>query len=296
MENEVIFIPLDRIRIVNPRCRDRRKFEKIVESIGHLGLKKPIQVSLRSGKSSDGQPHYDLVCGQGRIEAFQALGFLEIPAVVVDASKEDLMIMSLVENIARRYPAPGDLIVEIDRLKQAGYSNAAIGKKLDLLDPMVSGLLSLRNAGEERLLSAAIKGTIPLGVAIDISRTKSPEAQRELLRAYEEGKLNQAAIRVVRRLLTQRNSIGKGLHSVETQPKKEWSTSDGLVKAFKKESQRQKTLIRKAKICDAHLMFITTAFRQLANDEDFTNLLRAERLDSMPSFLADKIGLERSVA
>jgi ParB family chromosome partitioning protein len=97
-------------------------------------------------------------------------------------------------------------------------------------------------------------------------------------------------------LLTQRNSIGKGLHSVEIQPKKDWSTSDGLVKAFKKESQRQRTLIRKAKICDAHLMFITTAFRQLANDEDFTNLLRAERLDSMPSFLADKIGLERSVA
>ena len=111
MENEVIFIPIDRIRIVNPRCRDRRKFEKIVESIRNLGLKKPIQVSLRPGTSPDGLPQYDLVCGQGRIEAFQALGFLEIAAVLVEASKEDLMIMSLVENIARRYPAPGDLIV-----------------------------------------------------------------------------------------------------------------------------------------------------------------------------------------
>jgi ParB family chromosome partitioning protein len=83
---------------------------------------------------------------------------------------------------------------------------------------------------------------------------------------------------------------------VDIPPKKQWETSDGMVKAFKKESQRQKALIRKAKICDAHLMFIMTAFRQLANDEDFTNLLRAERLDSMPKFLADKIGLERSVA
>ena len=239
---------------------------------------------------------YDLVCGQGRIEAFQALGFLEIAAVLVEASKEDLMIMSLVENMARRYPAPGDLIVEIDRLKQAGYNNAAIGRKLDLSDPMVSGLLSLRNAGEERHLAAAVKGSIPLGVAIDISRTKSPEAQRELLRAYEGGKLNQAAIRVVRRLLTQRSSIGKGLHSKDLEPKKQWATSDSLVNAFKKESQRQKALIRKAKICDAHLTFIMTAFRQLANDEDFTNLLRAERLDTMPTFLADEIGLERSVA
>ena len=296
MENEVVFIPINRIRIVNPRCRDRRKFDKIVDSIRNLGLKKPIQVCLRTGKSPDGQPSYDLVCGQGRIEAFQSLGFLEVPAIVVEASKEDIMIMSLVENMARRYPVPGDLIAEIDRLKQAGYSSSAIGKKLDLVDSMVSGLLSLRNAGEERLLTAAIKGSIPLGVAIDISRTKSPEAQRELLRAYEGGKLNQAAIRVLRRLLTQRSSIGKGVHPVDSPPKKQWTTSDSLVNAFKKESQRLKTLIRKAKICDAHLTIITTAFRQLANDEDFTNLLRAEDLDTMPTFLADKIGLERSVA
>ncbi len=295
MEN-VIFIPLDRIRIVNPRLRDRRKFEKIIESIRNLGLKKPIQVSPRHGAAADGQQHYDLVCGQGRIEAFNALGYLEIPALVVEASKEDLLIMSLVENMARRYPAPGDLIVEIDRLKQAGYSNVAIGKKLDIADTMVSGLISLRNAGEERLLSEAVKGSIPLGVAIDISRTESPEAQRELLLAYEGGKLNQAAIRVVRRVLMQRRTLGKGLHTHDHQLKKGPTTADGLVKEFKKETQRQRSLVRKAKVCDAHLMFITTAFRRLTIDEDFTNLLRAERLDTMPAFLAEIIGIERRVA
>lgn len=295
MEN-VIFIPLDRIRIVNPRLRDRRKFEKIIESIRNLGLKKPIQVSPRHGASADGQQHYDLVCGQGRIEAFNALGYLEIPALVVEASKEDLMIMSLVENMARRYPAPGDLIVEIDRLKQAGYSNVAIGKKLDITDTMVSGLISLRNAGEERLLSEAVKGSIPLGVAIDISRTESPEAQRELLLAYEGGDLNQASIRVVRRLLMQRRTLGKGLHTHDHQLKRGPTTADGLVKEFKKETQRQRSLVRKAKVCDAHLMFITTAFRRLTIDEDFTNLLRAERLDTMPAFLAEIIGMERRVA
>ena len=296
MENEVIFIPLDRIRIVNPRLRDRRKFEKIIESIRNLGLKKPIQVSQRATPPADGQPHYDLVCGQGRIEAFHALGHLEIPALVVEASKEDLLIMSLVENMARRYPAPGDLIIEIDRLKQAGYSNVAIGKKLDIADTMVSGLLSLRNAGEERLLSEAVKGSIPLGVAIDIAKTASPEAQRELLEAYEGGKLNQASIRVVRRLLMQRRTLGKGLHTHNNQLKKPQETADGMVKAFKKETQRQRSLVRKAKVCDAHLMFITTAFRRLTIDEDFTNLLRAERLDTMPAFLAEIVGIERRVA
>ena len=54
MNSEVIMIPIDRIRILNPRHRDKRKFELIVQSIKNLGLKKPIQVSLRSLKDGEG--------------------------------------------------------------------------------------------------------------------------------------------------------------------------------------------------------------------------------------------------
>ena len=44
-----------------------------------------------------------VICGQGRIEACRILGFTEIPAIIVDISKEDRMLRSLVENMARRY-------------------------------------------------------------------------------------------------------------------------------------------------------------------------------------------------
>lgn len=294
MKDEVILIPLDHIRIVNPRFRDRKKFEKIINSVRNLGIKKPILVCPRPDVRIEGRPCYDLVCGQGRIEAFRALGYQEIPALVVEASKEDLLIMSLVENMARRFPSPGDLIIEIDRLKQAGYSNVAIGKKLDMNDTQVGGLLALRNAGEERLLSAAIKERIPLATAIEIARASSAEAQRELLIAYEDGKLSAAAIKCVRRLMMQRKAMGKGMHSQTSGPKQPCPTADGMVTAFKKESQRQRSLVRKAKVCESQLMFITTAFRHLAADENFNNLLRAERLDTMPAFLAKKIGAERS--
>ena len=291
-EDQVIMIPLERIRVVNPRCRDRRRFEKIIESIRNLGLKKPIQVSIRAGSNGADGPAYDLVCGQGRLEAFQALGYLEIPAMVVEATKDDRLLMSLVENMARRSSSPRDLIDEIERLKRAGYGNSVIGRKLDLADSMVSGLLTLSNAGEERLLVEAIKGTIPLGVAIDIAKTDSVEAQRELLTAYEGGKLNQAGIRTVRRLMAQRNFLGKRVTNVTYPRKKNWKTADGLVNALKKETQRQRHLVRKAKLCDAHLMLVVTAFRRLVADEDFTTLLRAEGLQSMPAFLADKLEME----
>src|SRR5437588_7766318 len=132
-------IPIDRIRILNPRHRDRKKFEIIVQSIKNLGLKKPIQVSLRSAHEAE-EHGYDLVCGQGRIEAFIALGHKEIPAVVVEISKEERLLRSLVENMARRFPTPLALMNEIERLKGDGYTNVEIGKKLDIADTLVGGL------------------------------------------------------------------------------------------------------------------------------------------------------------
>ena len=126
MNESVTLIPIERIRILNPRARDRKKFEKVLNSIRNLGLKKPIKVSSRIVKNGE-EPGYDLVCGQGRIEAYQALGYTEIPAVVVEVPKEDRLLMSLVENMARRFSSPMDLIHEIERLTEAGYSKLAIG-------------------------------------------------------------------------------------------------------------------------------------------------------------------------
>jgi ParB family chromosome partitioning protein len=58
------------------------------------------------------------------------------------------------------------------------------------------------------------------------------------------------------------------------------------VNAYRRESQKQKLMIRKAKICDAKLVFIVTAFNKLlAMDENFVNLLRAESLSTMPKYL-----------
>jgi ParB family chromosome partitioning protein len=94
-------VPIDAITILNPRVRNKRIFNELVTSIEHLGLKRPITVSARPDQSG-----YDLVCGQGRLEAFVALGQTEIPALVLEASEEDCFVMSLVENLARRHHSP----------------------------------------------------------------------------------------------------------------------------------------------------------------------------------------------
>lgn len=111
-------VPIDRITVINPRVRNRNAFAALVDSIAVLGLKRPITVARRD---SDADPHYDLVCGQGRLEAFQELGQTEIPAIVISASGEDCLVMSLVENVARRQHRALDLLRDIKGLKDRGY-------------------------------------------------------------------------------------------------------------------------------------------------------------------------------
>jgi ParB family chromosome partitioning protein len=289
MKDEVKMIPIDQIRILNPRHRDRKKFEAIVQSIQNLGLKKPIQVSLRSPKEEEGAG-YDLVCGQGRIEAFIALGHKEIPAVIVEISKEERLLRSLVENMARRYPTPLALIREIERLKAAGYGHTEIARKLGLDNTMVAGLVALQNAGEERLLDAASSGKIPLGVAMDIAKANDVETQRELLKAYESKQLNLLSIRTVKRLIDQRRFAGKQRDSGSRAGRRRLTSAESLVNAYRRESQKQKLMIRKARICDAKLVFIVTAFDKLLSDDNFVTLLRAETLSTMPKYMWAKLG------
>ena len=287
MKEEIVLIPIDQIRILNPRHRDRRKFELVVESIKALGLKKPIKVAIRQNRKEGDQP-YDLVCGQGRIEAFQKLGHTEIPAIVAELSKEERLLMSLVENIARRFTSPLDLLNEIERLKTLGYTNVAIGKKLGVAETTIGGLVALKSAGEQRLLDAALRGTVPLSIAMDIAKTSGVESQRELLKAYENKQLNHNGVRAVKRLIEQRRVLGKG-HTFLSAVAKSEKSADGFVSAFRRESQRQKALVRKAKLCDAKLLILVTAFSKLLRDENFLNLLRAEKLSGIPKFLADKL-------
>lgn len=286
MKDEIVMVPIEQIRILNPRHRDKAKFEQLVESIRNLGLKKPIQVSLRSAQEG-AEPGYDLVCGQGRLEAYLALGHREIPAVVVEVPKEERLLRSLVENMARRLPPPLALMNEIERLKDQGYSNVEIGKKLDISDSTIGGYLALKKAGEERLLDAAINGRIPLSVAMDIAKTDSPEMQRELLKAYESKQITGVSIRTIKRLMDQRQFVGKE-REANPRAKKTRTSAEGLINAYRRESQKQKLMVKKARLCEAKLTFTVTALKKLLVDENFITLLRAESIAQMPKYLHDR--------
>ena len=285
-ETRVRLIPVARIRVVNPRVRDKVKFERIVESIAKLGLKKPITVTV--GKpGADGVESFDLVCGQGRLEAFTALGQTEIPALVRGLSKTDGLLASLIENIARRRVRSLDQIQMIQWMKEQGHGHADIARKTGLGEDYVQDILNMLRNGEERLLEAVLHGKIPVTVAVGISGASDEDSQRLLMEAYERKDMNQKTLAAFKRVLDQRRHFGRN-YGTRHRDSGRRTSAESLVRAYRLESQRQKLMVRKAKLCEAKLLSVSAAIKVLVGDEDYINLLRAEKLETMPKFLAER--------
>jgi len=47
--------------------------------------------------------------------------------------------------------------------------------------------------------------------------------------------------------------------------------------------------VKKAGIAQQQLLFVVGALRELFTDENFTTLLRAEGLDTLPKYLAERV-------
>jgi ParB family chromosome partitioning protein len=69
-DDTIVMVPIDTISVLNPRDRNAQQHQEIVDNIGSIGLKRPITVRVR--RTSSGTTMYDLVCGEGRLEAFRA--------------------------------------------------------------------------------------------------------------------------------------------------------------------------------------------------------------------------------
>lgn len=291
---DIRMVKLDLIDVLNPRERDKHVFDEIVANIKAVGLKKPITVTPRI--DANGTERYLLICGEGRMKAFQTLEQTTIPALVVDVNDEDAFIMSLAENITRRQCKPLELLAGISRLQDQGYNKKLIASKTGLRIEYVSGILALLAKGEERLLVAVERGRIPLTAAMDIAGAgDDASVQAALQSAYESGKLRGKQLLQARRLIESRHNLGRSIGRRVTANKNEITTSS-LVRAYQKEVERQKLIVKKAEFAQQRLLFVVGALRQLLADENFTTLLRAEHLDTLPKYLADRVWTEGQTA
>lgn len=282
---KVEMIPIARITILNPRVRNRRNFKEIVDNIAQLGLKKPITVTRRA---EAGGPYYDLVCGQGRLEAYKALGQTEVPALVVTADEEDCLVASLVENCARRQHRAIDLLQDIRGMQERGHTSQDIVRMTGLSLEYVNGIAHLIEKGEQRLLRSVESKIIPLSVAVEIAEANDHDVQAALSSAYERGLLRGRKLIAARNLIEARRRRGKGLATIGPIARDSVSAAD-LVKAYQDDTNRKRTMIRRTEATRNRLLFITEALRRLAGDARFLSLVEEEDLGLMPQNLAMRL-------
>jgi ParB family chromosome partitioning protein len=107
--------------------------------------------------------------------------------------------------------------------------------------------------------------------------------------AYESGELRGKQLRLASRILDQRTLNGKSLRLKGKQFDRK-VTPAALVRTYQRETERQHTVVRKAGLTHQRLIFVVNALQALIADENFVTLLRAEGIDTMPQYLANRIG------
>lgn len=277
-------IPVDRILVVNPRTRNRVKWLEIVTSIKAVGLKRPITVSPREAPDEAGHT-YDLVCGQGRLEAHIELGQPTIQAVVIEASEADRYLMSLVENIARRPSSYKAIYFEVRNLMERGYDGPVIAQKLGIDRSYIHGIVRLVQRGEAKLIEQVELGRIPISVAVQIASGDDEEVQKALAEGYESGELRGSKLQAVRKLIKDR----KAQREEKAPPPRKPLTGAALANIYKVRVREQKRLVAKADQAKERLLVVAAVMRQLLADEDLLTVLRAESLFDMPEQLAFRV-------
>ena len=67
-------------------------------------------------------------------------------------------------------------------------------------------------------------------------------------------------------------------------------TRQDFVRTYRRETQRQAIMVKKSQVCETRLLFIASALKRLLANREFIQILRAEKLNQMPKYLADFVG------
>lgn len=237
-DREYMIVPVEQINVLNQRDRDRRQFHENVRSIDEVGLYKPICVNKRNLETSG---MYDLVCGQGRLEAYIELNKGEILAEVIDKSDEEAYVYSLVENIARVQPSSIEFARTLVQMADEGVPISQISAISGRSESNVNSYIRLMKNGEERLIRGVEENIFPISFAISIATSEKTE-QRLLMDAYEDGTINSNNLRQVREIIEGRKKdkgkVQENLAELKSDIKIITEEKEGFCSQFERKENR----------------------------------------------------------
>lgn len=275
-------IPIDEIRVMNSRNRDNLRFQDNIRSIKDVGLKRPIQVNERFYEKNG---YYDLVCGEGRYLAFKSLGHERIPAEILNCSKKEAYLLSLIENIARVPPGTMWFAYEVKRMHDSGFTYTQIANIAGKDEAYIRDYIRLVEQGEERLIKGVEDGIFSISFAHMVAKSDNSNIQNILMDAYDTGLVNCTNFPTVKRVIDLRLKSKKDPEKKESMSTKN-PTPDYTLKQLQtdisKITKEKDAFIRESTIKENRLLSILDALNVLWRDSITAELITSEGIGPMP--------------
>lgn len=268
-------IPVDLVRVINPRTRDEAQFALNVQSIGAVGQLKDIRVNDKF-LAADGV--YELVCGEGRLLAQRRLGATHVRAEVVTCTRKQAYLESLVENLARGRPGTLEFARELKRLHDERWDYDRLAAVACRTPEYVRQYVRLVEAGEERLLCGVERGVFPISFAVLVAGTDAAGTQGVLMDAFDRGIVNSQNFGKARAIIAAR----AGRRAREEEGGAGPYTADALATDIAAATQSKAAYVREAQGKEGRLFTLLDGLAALWADAALLDLLRAEGLDRRP--------------
>ncbi len=276
-------IPVDQIHVVNPRNRDRAQFQENVRSINDVGLYKPILVNKRNLAATG---KYDLVCGQGRLEAHIELGKTHIAADVMDVDVRQAHLMTLGENIARTPPQTIEYARALKEMRDHGMSWRELSAIAGKTENYLKDYIQMIEQGEERLIKGVEEGTFSLNFAIRVAQSPERSIQHLLMDAFDNGVVTPRNLPRVRKIIEDRLSKGKMLNSKKPD---QTYTVDALKRDIRKITREKEAFVYQAGQRENRLMSILVSLAKLKEDSTFVRMLTEAGLADPPKLKGEYV-------
>ena len=261
-------IPIDQIIVINSRQRDEERFKETIRSISELGLYKPICVNARRYKKSG---KYELVCGEGRLEACRQIGMTHIEAEIIDVDDEHALLTGLAENFTRKNKGVIDFARRILQMYERGMSFAELARITGKSATTMSDYVKLMQKGEERLIRGVEEGVFTISFAMEVIENPQSEIQNFLMNEYTNGRISDRDLGRITKILKEREA--KGLSNADMTIKKLKST-------IKEKTKECKMLYDQGKAKRDDAIHLLDCLRAMWEDEQFNKL--ADILKDLP--------------
>jgi len=152
---------------------DDDKLEELSDSIAQYGIIQPLIVT----KKGD---YYEIIAGERRWRAAKKADLKEIPVIISNRTSQEILEVSLIENIQREDLNPIEEAKAYDRLiNEFKLKQEELAKKISKSRSAIANTLRLLNI-DERVQQLIIQGSITSGHARPLLALDDPQLQYDL--------------------------------------------------------------------------------------------------------------------